>query len=337
MDFDSPSFLRRLVYGVVFGIVVYAVFILVGDAGQLFEQLRQVPLFVIAVACGLSLLNYAIRFLRWHLYLRLLDLSVPLGRSIVVFLAGLLMAISPGKIGEILKSALLKRSNELPVARTVPIVFAERLTDLFGLFVLAAVGIVVFEYGVVGFAIGLALLIGFVVVLQFPPAVHLGLDILEKLPFVRSLRDRLDDAYAATRTLIAWRPLGVSTVLGALAWSMEALAFAWILVHLGASSPVVLEAFFVYSVSTLAGAVTLLPGGLGVTEGSMTGLLMWVELFDDTTPAAAATIVIRFTTLWFGVIVGILSFLLYEWNQDRRVPRRTPGEGSANDEDENDL
>lgn len=315
MDLDSPTFVRRLIYGVVLGIVVYAAFALFADAGELLTHLGQVPLGVVAVACLFSLANYSIRFLRWHAYLRLLGLSVAPGRSLLVFLAGLLMSISPGKVGEVIKSALLKRSDDLPVARTAPVVFAERLTDLLGLFILAAVGVVVFQYGVVAFTVALVLLVALIAFLQFPPAVHFILDLIEKVPVVRSHRPSLDRAYAATRTLLTWRPLTGATALGTLAWSMEAFAFAWILVHLSVSPPVVLEAFFVFSTSTLAGALSFLPGGLGVTEASMSGLLLWLELFDELHRALAATYLIRFTTLWFGVIVGILSFLVYEWYQ----------------------
>ncbi len=317
MNLQSPILLRRLVYGAILGILVYALFALLTDATVLFHHLRSVPWFVVAVACLLSLTNYALRFFRWHAYLRLLGLDVPVGRSLVIFLAGLLMAISPGKVGEVIKSALLKRSDDLPIARTAPIVFAERLTDLFGLFILAAVGVVFFQYGVVAFIISAAAVLSVLLFLQFPSAVHRVLDIIEGLPLVGAHRPSLDRAYKATQTLLQWRPLAMATGLGTLGWAMEALAFMWILVHLGASAPVVLEAFFVFSVSTLAGALSFLPGGLGVTEAGMTGLLLWLEIFDDLGPSLAATYLIRFTTLWFGVVVGLLSFLLYEWLQRR--------------------
>jgi uncharacterized protein (TIRG00374 family) len=64
------------------------------------------------------------------------------------------------------------------------------------------------------------------------------------------------------------------------------------------------SATFIYAFSTIFGALTLLPGGIGTTEGSMTGLLtlQGIPIVD----AAAATFVIRVCTLWFAVAVGAL-------------------------------
>jgi uncharacterized protein (TIRG00374 family) len=58
-----------------------------------------------------------------------------------------------------------------------------------------------------------------------------------------------------------------------------------------------------FSVSALAGALSLLPGGLGVTDAGFTGLL---RVLADVAPAdaAAATVLARLATLWFAVALG---------------------------------
>ena len=63
------------------------------------------------------------------------------GRSLVIYLAGLSMSITPGKVGEVLRSTLLKASDDVPFTRTAPIVVADRLTDLGALVVLSLVGL----------------------------------------------------------------------------------------------------------------------------------------------------------------------------------------------------
>ena len=320
MNHQSSLLIRRLIYGLVLAVVIYAAFAMIGETDQLLAHLGRVPWYVIAGACGLSVLNYGLRFLRWHLYLHLIDISIPRRSSLLIFVAGLVMAISPGKVGEVVKSALLKRSHDISVARSAPVVFAERLTDLLGLFLLAAVGIVVFQYGIVAFGLIFCALLGATALLQVPALVHGVLDRLEHLPLIGGFRSDLERAYLSTRTLLGWRPLAAASLLSAAAWSLEAIALAWLLHHLGALWPMLFEAFFVYSVSTLLGALSFLPGGLGVTEGSMTGLLLWLDVFDDLSAALAATYLIRFTTLWFGVIVGLLAFLLYELRQRNTNP-----------------
>jgi hypothetical protein len=39
------------------------------------------------------------------------------------------MTISPGKLGEVLKSVFIRQVNGAPIARTAPAVVAERATD----------------------------------------------------------------------------------------------------------------------------------------------------------------------------------------------------------------
>ena len=71
-----------------------------------------------------------------------------------------------------------------------------------------------------------------------------------------------------------------------------------------------MEATFVYALSTLAGAFSLLPGGLIVTEGSMTGLL---RLFGvELSRGALVTLIVRLCTLWFAVFIGMIFLYLCE-------------------------
>jgi uncharacterized protein (TIRG00374 family) len=64
-------------------------------------------------------------------------------------------------------------------------------------------------------------------------------------------------------------------------------------------------AIFVLSFSIVIGAASALPGGLGAAELSIAGMLVLL-LGLDADIAAAATLLIRFATLWFGVSLGLV-------------------------------
>jgi uncharacterized protein (TIRG00374 family) len=101
------------------------------------------------------------------------------------------------------------------------------------------------------------------------------------------------------------------TLLSAVSWGFEVLGFYFVLVGLGVegSSDVLLKASFIMPAATLASALLLTPGGLGVAEGGITGLSQ--ILLDMTkAQAAVAALIIRFCTLWFGVIVGLVALVL---------------------------
>jgi uncharacterized protein (TIRG00374 family) len=107
-----------------------------------------------------------------------------------------------------------------------------------------------------------------------------------------------------------------ATLLGTLAWFCECLGF-WIVLHgLGLHEPVA-RVTFIYALSTLVGALLLLPGGLGGTEGSMVAMLGADGISRP--QAVAATFLTRIATLWFAVLLGAFVLL-----GDRRLAAASP-------------
>ncbi len=302
---------RRIVGGVVLGALVYAAIALSTDVRALVSHLTSLPLTIMAAALGLSLLNYAMRFAKWHFFLGRLGMRIPVGSSLNIFLAGMVMSVTPGKVGEVLKSVLLKERHGFPVARSAPVVFAERVTDLLGLFVIAAVGITTFDFGRVAFGVSLGLVIALIVALNSPPLIARLLDVCEKLPVVGRFRPQLEQSYESARQLLKVGVLSWTTLLSVVGWSMEAVAFYLILDALGSPHATLQLAAFVFAMTTILGAVSFLPGGLGVTEGSMIGVLLVMHAFDAEAGAAAATYLIRFATLWFGVVLGMGALVVF--------------------------
>ena len=70
-------------------------------------------------------------------------------------------------------------------------------------------------------------------------------------------------------------------------------------------------ATFIYAAMTIAGALSFLPGGLGVTEAGMLALLVKFGVGLTRGSAAAATFVTRACTLWFAVAIGLPALALY--------------------------
>jgi uncharacterized membrane protein YbhN (UPF0104 family) len=131
---------RRLLSGVLLGVVIYLGIVLWADASKVGSALRHMPLWVLPVACALSLLNYMIRFWKWQRYLQLLNIDIERRASWLVYLSGFALSVTPGKLGEVFKSFLLKRIAGTPIHTSAPIVIAERFTDLLAYLILIALG-----------------------------------------------------------------------------------------------------------------------------------------------------------------------------------------------------
>lgn len=299
-------------FSLALGLLVIAGISFYADLPRLLQSLRFFPWALLPAILGLTLLNYGLRFVKWDYYLRCLDLRVPRLMSLKIFVAGLSMAITPGKVGELLKSYLLKRYNGTPISRTAPVIIAERLTDGLAMLLLAMGGLALYGIGWQGLLAILLAAVALIGVIQYRPLALRLLGWGERLPVVRRFAQGLREFYESAYVLLRWRPLLLAVGIGLVSWSGECLAFYLALVGLSLPGTLTLlvQAAFILATSTLIGSVTGLPGGLGSADLSLLGLL-FALVTRDTTVAGAATLLIRFCTLWFGVSIGVAGLLIF--------------------------
>lgn len=299
---------NKLILSVVLGALVFLALSVYSDIGELRKAFARFDVAFIPAALGLASLNYLLRFGRWHAYLRILDIPLKLGDSFAIFLAGLVMSVTPGKAGELLKSYLVRIRVGTPVARSAPVVLAERLTDVVSLIVLSLVGVVSFRFGLLPLIAGGVGTAALLAVLGHRGIAALAIRLVGRLPVVGRFAEPLGRAYEGVRLLVSPVHLLWAGALGAAAWFAECLGFYLVLLGFQVDLGVV-PVTFIYSFATLFGAVTMMPGGVGPTEGSMSGLLAYEGMaLPD---AVAATLVIRVCTLWFAVALGAGALVVF--------------------------
>ena len=303
--------LLRVILGVAAGVAIYVGFSIWADARSVGRALADFKWSIALAALALAFLNYLVRFVRWHYYLKVLGLRVPAGHSFLVFLGGFSLTVTPGKLGEVVKALLLRESHGIPAARTAPIVVAERLTDLMGLLLLACVGIFTFKTDPRFLIVGAALIVFGLVVISVEPLAAFFLRLFARLPGLRKIAPKLEEAYRTTAELLRPAPLVLGVALSTVSWFFECAAF-WAVVHGFAGASVDIQAAtFIYASMTVAGALSFLPGGLGVTEAGMLTMLGELATGCGRSVAAAATFVTRLCTLWFAVVIGIAALLIF--------------------------
>ena len=300
---------------VLLGLGLYA------DLPKLIHTLSGFEARLIPPILGLTMFNYGLRFVKWHYYLRVVGIRrLSIRRSLLVFLSGFSMTVTPGKVGEWLKSFLLREETGTPVSVTAPIILAERISDGLAMVILAAAGLILYGYGWQALVIALVLALAFVAVSQYRPLANAVINVCARLPLVGPRVRQLEQFYESANQLLSWRNLGLAVGIGVVSWSAEGVAFYLVLLALGVSAtPLLLvQAVSILAASTILGALSMLPGGLAVAEGSIAGLLLLLGVTTDTSVAAAATLAIRLGTLWFGVTLGVVALLV--------VAGRLPGE-----------
>lgn len=310
---------RKLIAAVALGLIVFAGLSVYGEIRELRASLGAFRWSALALGLALATSNYVVRFGRWQYYLARLDLHPPLADSARVFVAGFVMSITPGKVGEVWKSLLLHECQGVPIERTAPVVFAERLTDLFALVILAAIGSLVFEEGVkIAIAGGLAVL-GLWAACAFRPLGERCLGLCARVPLLARFSPRLREAYESLQSLVGPGALAAATLMATFSWLLECVTLMVIAMGFGVKLGLV-ESMFAYSAPTIVGALAMMPGGLGVTEAGMTAVLLAVGKPAMTSSVATGvTILVRLTTLWWAVVLGFFALGLHRRALGRRL------------------
>lgn len=302
--------LRRVLVVMLLAVVLYGGFAVWRGLGKMGDELARFHWWAFGAACALAFGNYMVRFLKWEFYLARLQIrGIPRTDSLLTFLSGFVLTVTPGKVGEVFKSLVLFETYGVPVARTAPIVVAERVTDVIGVVVLIVIGSLGFSGGLIWAGLGMAAVLVLLVVVSSRGLSTSIIGVIERLPGpFRRIGPKLHEAYDSLATLVKPSNLLVPTLLSIVAWSLECTALWVILQGFEQQTGLGLATFF-YATSTLAGALVPVPGGLGVTETSLQGQLQELGHVGATT-ATAAMILVRFATLWFAVLVGFVSLSL---------------------------
>lgn len=304
---NTRALLRRMIPGLLLGFLALIGLGLAGDLQQVGLQIRQFNGWMFLAALGFTLFNYALRFLKWHFYIRQVGATqLPWPQSLRLFIAGFPLAVTPGKVGEALKAVWLHSQSGVPVARGISVVVAERISDGLAVLGLSSLGVIAYPQYWPGFALILAGLLGIVVISQIRPAALWLLNLGERIKPLRKLVGGLREFYEGSFSLFRPGATLLAVGLGAISWLGEGIGFYLLLLGLGLppSWELCSLAVFTLSFSTIIGAVSALPGGLGAAEASIAGMLALLGGIPAAT-ASAATLLIRLATLWFGVGLGL--------------------------------
>lgn len=312
MKTKDQSILRKMIPGIALGFAALVILMFIGDLQEVVQSLRNFIWWYFPLAIGFTLFNYLLRFLKFHFYLRQIGvLTIPWKESLRLFVAGFPLAVTPGKAGEVLKAVWIQQRSGLPVARGVSVVVAERISDGLAVLLLSTVGVIAYPKYWPAFLIVLIAILGIIIISQVRQLALWLLGNLEKIRFVNRMAHNIREFYEGSYTLFRPKSSLLAVSLGMVSWLGEGVGFYFLLMGLGLTSSIQLFsiAVFTLSFSTVVGAISALPGGLGAAEASIAGMLTLLTGIDPAT-AASATLLIRLATLWFGVGLGLFVWAI---------------------------
>jgi uncharacterized protein (TIRG00374 family) len=299
---------KKIILIILISGIIYLSISIYSDLGALIVSFSNFNILYLPIILLLSLFNYVLRFYKWEYYLRIIDVQVKKKDSLTIFLSGFLMSITPGKSGEIFKSYLLKKVINAKISKTAPVVVVERITDFLSLAILALLGSLFFKYGII-ISLGTTIFIILsVLIITNKNAFNKFLILSSRISLLKNFTSKFQQLFDSTEALLKIKPLIIGLILSIISWSFECVGYYLVIRNFSNDLSLVWSTFS-YSFSTIAGAISMLPGGLGITESSFLIMLntKGLSLSDST----AITLITRLSTLWFAIIIGIISFLIF--------------------------
>lgn len=263
------------------------------------------PLMLIA-----SLSSWLMRFARWHWLLARAGYRTNFLQGFLAYLSGFAFTATPGKVGELVRIRYLVPMGVPPWVVLAAFVY-ERAFDLLAVLVLASLFISrmdVFLF-VTGFVV---LFLGLIAFMAMKPRIMVRLSVYLRAWRMRRLSQvlrTLGDGLSGCRRWANPLDALVAGGSGLAAWGLTSLAFVYLLVQLEVNLSI-LAAIAIYPLAMLAGAASMLPGGIGSVEATIVVVLSLYGFGVGV--ATLAAIGIRLATIWFSVVCGFIALAILE-------------------------
>lgn len=291
------------------------------NPAETLREMRQVNLWLYLLAFLVFYSTFPLRALRWRILLRNAGFALPHGRGSWASIPALteylglswfVNCIVPAKLGDAYRGYLLKHNGDVSFSRTFGTIFAERLLDmvvLFGLLVLSG-------WQVFGAHMPPATRLIFLFGLLLVVAIMVGLGAMRYLsPFIRRIVPRRFErvyGHFEEGTLQSFRPSALPLLFGltALVWLGESLRLFFVIEAMGGLHLGLPAIIFVALTSSLLTTIPATPGGLGLVEGGIIGVLISPLFGVAKATASAAAFLDRLINFWSIVVFGLILFLV---------------------------
>ncbi len=282
-------------------------------------RIRHANVGVYVAAIAVYYASFLVRTWRWKLLLRNAGEDRPAAPLLPILMVSFFVnCVVPAKMGDIYRAYLARLRQQVQVARALGTIIAERLLDLVVLMVLLlGAGAVVFHdrapavlipYLIAGVAV-CAAGIGALLVMRAGRGQRL-LRVLPEAVFHRYESFRMG-------TIESFHNMPLLVALTAAVWAMESGRLALVVYALGDGSSLgAAQLLLIALVAALLTTVPFLPGGLGLVEAGMVGVLVSVGGIGR---ESALSIALLDRSISYGsvVVVGAVVFAVLHV----RVPR----------------
>ncbi len=295
---------KKIVLIIISIIILYSIFLFLSDLEKISDKIFEFKFEFLPVIFLFVIASWFCVYARWNFLLKTFGITIPHKQNFQIFMGGSALGITPGKVGELFKSQFLKEKFNIPRTTSAPLIIAEKFYDIVAAVIISVIGI--WFIPELGYVLIAGILVLFIVfkILNSKKIFNNCIKILSKLKFLENLIQPLSSSHDILQKTLSGKTMLFSILLSIAYWISTGLACYFVILGFGIDTIPLLNSISTYSSSIIAGALSFIPGGIGIAEGSLVSLLSIQNI--EISEALILVIFIRLFTLWFTTITGFI-------------------------------
>lgn len=321
--------MKKRVISIVISFLLLGCVIYFSDASRVISTISKASLSIISLIFLVWFVGIFLRTGRWWYLLKKSGIVVPFLQLVKIFIPSLFLSnITPGKIGEPIRSFLLRQTNNVSIGRSISSILFERIMDIFVLIFLAAISIPIlimkfpnlfswFILAIVIYLVGIGLVI-FIISskVRTKKFITIFYSIFSFIPLVKKSKEKLDSfAINISESFLKFgtiKMLLITFFYTLLIWVLEGVVFYLAFLSIGLRISILIT-LTIMATATLIGVLSFLPGGIGSAE--LVFILFFTTQFSLTpSQVTSAALIGRIPFLMYAIAGAvILNLLKYKY------------------------
>jgi glycosyltransferase 2 family protein len=284
-------------------VIIYLIFFLFTDLEKIWNELTNLKIEYFLIFIGFWSLGVFLRILRWDFFIKKNNVKIPFKRNVLYYLAGYSMLLSPGRMGEIIRSPFIKRDYGVPISKTASLVIVERFYEFLANIAIISIGLFFTTIDKSILVIPAIIVISMILILVNKKLFLKCIKIFERFKITQKILLNFEDAFDIIINLFKPKNFGPSFILSMGVVTVEAIA-VFSLIHAVNSSLDFASLTVIFHTSAFIGAVSFIPAGLGVVEGGLLGLLLLYEIPEHV--GIIMSVLLRIVATGLFTVIGII-------------------------------
>ena len=161
---------NRIILILIASVGIYAIFLFISDYNVISEKISNFKINYLPLILFFVSASWIPLIIKWNFLLKNCKIYIPFRKSILVYLSGTALQITPGHIGELIKAQILKTGFNVPRTKTASVVLVEKVYDLIGAIIASIIGMIILELEIYLIVFAISILIMIFFFLYYKPA-----------------------------------------------------------------------------------------------------------------------------------------------------------------------